>query len=71
MRDVAKRTALPFFSARKAAFAASPMEVVAFEVAFLGAITGMIFQSTNGGRQMLDSLTHVRVGPSNGKTRIL
>jgi hypothetical protein len=30
------------------------MEVVAFEVAFLGAITGMIFWSMNGGRQMLE-----------------
>jgi hypothetical protein len=30
------------------------MEVVAFEVGFLGAFAGMIFQSTNGGRQMLE-----------------
>jgi hypothetical protein len=32
--------ALPFFSARSAAFAVSSMEAVAFEVALLGAIAG-------------------------------
>jgi hypothetical protein len=47
------RVALPFFSARRAAFAASSMEVVVFEVTFLGAITGMVFRGTNGARQML------------------
>jgi hypothetical protein len=46
--------ALPFFSARSAAFAASLMETVAFEFALLGAIVGMLYYSTNGGRQMLE-----------------
>ena len=53
------RVALPFFSARRAAFAVSSREVVAFEVAFLGAIAGMVCGSTNGGRQMLENVgTH-------------
>jgi hypothetical protein len=30
------------------------MEVAAFEVALLGAIVGMFFRCTNGGRQMLE-----------------
>jgi hypothetical protein len=34
------RASLPFFSARRAAFATSSMEVVAFEVAFLGGHRG-------------------------------
>jgi hypothetical protein len=46
------RVALPFFLTR-AAFAASSREVVALEVAFLGAITGLFCRSTNGGHQML------------------
>jgi hypothetical protein len=46
------RAALPFFSAR-VTFAASSREVVDLEVAFLGAIAGLLCQSTNGGRQML------------------
>jgi hypothetical protein len=46
--------ALSFFSARRAAFAASSMEAAAFEFALLGAITGMFCRSTNGGRQMLE-----------------
>jgi glutamine amidotransferase PdxT len=53
-----QQAALPFFSTRRAAIVASLKEVVAFEVAFLGAIAGMILQSTNGGRQMLE-LTNV------------
>ena len=52
-RSNASVVALPFFSARRATFAASSMEVVTFEVAFLGAIAGTIFRSTNDGRQML------------------
>jgi hypothetical protein len=47
------RAAFPFFSAR-VAFAASSREVVAFKVAFLGAIVRLLCQSTNGGRQMLE-----------------
>ena len=35
--------ALPFFSARSAAFAVSSMDAVAFEVSLLGAITGCFF----------------------------
>jgi hypothetical protein len=35
--------ALPFFSASSAAFAASSMDVAAFEVALLGAILGCFF----------------------------
>jgi hypothetical protein len=46
--------ALPFFSARRAVFAASSMEVAVFKVALLGAIAGMVFWSTNGGRQMFE-----------------
>jgi hypothetical protein len=42
--------ALPFFAASSAAFAASS----AFEIAFLGAIAGGFFRSTNGGCQMLE-----------------
>ena len=45
---------LAFFLARKVAFAASSMEVAAFEFALLGAIAGMFYHSTNGGRQMLE-----------------
>jgi hypothetical protein len=48
------RAILPFFSVRRAAFSVLSMEVVAFEVAFLGAIAGIVFQGTNGGRQMLE-----------------
>jgi hypothetical protein len=48
------RAALPFFSVRRATFDVSSMEVVAFEVAFLVAIAGMVFRSMNGGRQMLE-----------------
>jgi hypothetical protein len=44
-----ERPALPFFSAR-VAFAELSREVVALEVAFLGAITGLFYRSTNGGR---------------------
>jgi hypothetical protein len=54
MRDVVSEVALPFFLARRAAFAASSMEVLAFKVALLGAITGMGFCCTHGGRQMLE-----------------
>jgi hypothetical protein len=54
MRDVSVRAALLFFLARRAAFAASSMEVVAFGIALLGAIAGMVFRGTNGGRQMLE-----------------
>jgi hypothetical protein len=49
-----QQAALPFFSARRAAFVASSKEAVAFEVDFLGAIAGMILRSMNGGRQMLE-----------------
>jgi hypothetical protein len=45
---------LPFFSARRAAFATSSMEMVVFEFALLGAIVGMVCRSTNGGRQILE-----------------
>ena len=41
---------LAFFAASSAAFAASS----AFELAFLGAIAGGFFRSTNSGRQMLE-----------------
>jgi hypothetical protein len=46
--------ALPFFSARRAAFAASSMETAAFKFALLGAITRMFCRSTNDGCQMLE-----------------
>jgi hypothetical protein len=46
--------ALPFFSARSAAFAALSTEAVAFKFALLGAIAGMLCRSTNGGHQMLE-----------------
>jgi hypothetical protein len=48
------RGALPFFSARRAVLAALSMEVTTFKVALLGAIAGMVFRCTNGGRQMLE-----------------
>jgi hypothetical protein len=54
LRDVVRMGALPFFSAKRVVFVASSMEVAAFEVALLGAISGMVFRSTNGGRQMLE-----------------
>jgi hypothetical protein len=46
------RVPLHFFSAR-VAFVASPSDVLALIVSFLGAIVGLFFRSTNGGRQML------------------
>jgi hypothetical protein len=46
--------ALPFFSARSAAFTASSMETTTFEFALMGAIAGMLYRSTNGGSQMLE-----------------
>jgi hypothetical protein len=45
------RAALPFISVR-ADFAMLSREVVALEVAFLGAIARLLCRSTNGGRQM-------------------
>jgi hypothetical protein len=57
--------ALPFFSARSAAFSASSMEAAAFELALLGAIAGMLCRSTNGGYQMLE-LANPRTAKSNG-----
>jgi hypothetical protein len=45
---------LPFFSARRATFAALSMEVVAFEVALLGAITGIVPRCPHSGHQMLE-----------------
>jgi hypothetical protein len=51
--DVVSKGCLAF-STRRATFAASSMEVVAFEVVFLGAIAGMVFRGTNGGHQMLE-----------------
>jgi hypothetical protein len=45
---------LPFLSARRATFAASSLEVAAFEFALMGAIAGMVCRSMNGGRQMLE-----------------
>jgi hypothetical protein len=55
---------------RRAAFAVSSMEVVAFKVAFLGAITKMVFQSTNGGHQMLELTDMWPSGSKQWKTGI-
>jgi hypothetical protein len=59
LRDGVCMGALPFFSARRAAFSASSMEAATFEFALLGAIGGMFWHSMNGGRQILE-LTNSR-----------
>jgi hypothetical protein len=59
--------ALPYFSARSAAFAASSMEAAAFEFALLGAIAGMFFRSTNSGRQILELANQWTTSSNNGK----
>jgi hypothetical protein len=57
--------ALPFFSARSAAFAASSMDAVAFEVALLGAIAGYCFVAQTVGAKCWNLPS--RTGRSNGK----
>jgi hypothetical protein len=64
------RAALPFFSVR-AAFAASSKEVVALEVAFLGATAGLFCRSTNDGRQMLILIDTWSSGPKHSGKREL
>jgi hypothetical protein len=61
--------ALPFFLARRAAFAASSMETSAFELALLGAIAGMVCRSTNDGRQMSELANTWSTEPEQWKTR--
>jgi hypothetical protein len=51
------RVALPFLST-SVTFVVSSREELALVVTFLGAIAGVDFWSTNGGRQMLDLLKH-------------
>jgi hypothetical protein len=64
------RAALSFFLAR-ATFAASSREVMALEVAFLGAIAGLLCWSTNGGRQMLVLIDTWSSRPKHSKKRAL
>jgi hypothetical protein len=52
--DVVRKGSFDFLSASRATLAASSMEVAAFKVALSGAIAGMVFRCTNGGRQMLE-----------------
>jgi hypothetical protein len=59
--------ALSFFSARRAAFAASSMEAAAFEFALLGAITGMFCRSTNGGAKCWNLLTRGQLSSNKGR----
>ena len=70
MRDVANKGCFALLLSEKASFAASSMEVVAFEVAFLGAIMGMVFRSTNGGRQMLELIDTWPSGSKQWETGI-
>jgi hypothetical protein len=57
--------ALPFFSARSAAFAALSMDAAAFEVSLLGAIAGCFFVARTVGAKCGN--LPFRTGRSNGK----
>jgi hypothetical protein len=57
--------ALPFFSARSAAFVASSMDATAFEVALLGAIVGCFFVAQKMGAKCWN--LPFKTGRSNGK----
>jgi hypothetical protein len=54
MRDVVSEACLALLFSKKGRLRCVVDEVLAFEVALLGAITGMVFCCTHGGRQMLE-----------------
>jgi hypothetical protein len=65
---VVSARALPFFSARSAAFAASSMDAVAFEVALLEAIVGCCFVVRTVAAKCWNLPS--KTGRSNGKVKI-
>jgi hypothetical protein len=70
MQDVTNKGCLALFSV-KATFTASSRVVVAFEVAFLGVIVGLVYQSMNRGRQMLEPTDTWSSGPNQWVERMM